>query len=81
MNKIVDIEQYRKRKYLRNELKTQKELIIALKGVIKSLTKFNKYRRIQEEILEIDGLIKEVLSSLNKKTKELEIVNENVYLD
>jgi len=81
MNKIVDIEQYRKRKYLRNELKTQKELIITLKGVIKSLTKFNKYRRIQEEILEIDGLIKEVLSSLNKKTKELEIVNENVYLD
>ena len=81
MNKIVDIEQYRKRKYLRNELKTQKELIITLKGVIKSLTKFNKYRRIQEEILEIDGLIKEVLSSLNKKAKELEIVNENVYLD
>jgi hypothetical protein len=81
MNKVIDIEQYRKQKYLRNELKTQKELIITLKGVIKSLTKFNKYRRIQEEIVDMNNLIKEILSSLEKKTKELEIVNENVYLD
>ena len=81
MNNVIDMHLYKKRKYLKTSIKELRELVITLRTVIKSLTKFNKYRRIQDEIVEVDQLIKEVLSSLDKKTKELELVNENIYLE